>query len=309
LRSVLGTHVTQAGSYVGPDNLRFDFTHRKAMTAEEIATVERIVNDQVLENTRVETHVDIPISEAKARGAMALFGEKYGDKVRMVEVGEFSRELCGGTHVRSTGEIGLFKIVSEASAASGVRRIEAISGEAAYEWVLEQSNVLRQAAQSLKSTPREIVMAVERLQEQLRDERRKRERAEMSAMKGSSEEAEQNVELAAGIRLWIRNFGEVDQKVAAQALDNAAAQNASFVGLVAVAGDGKVNFIAKAGADAVSKGAHCGNLVREIAKIAGGGGGGRPDFATAGGRDPRKVDEALRAAPALLGAMLNVSAD
>jgi alanyl-tRNA synthetase len=310
LRSVLGNHVTQAGSYVGPENLRFDFTHGKALSPDELARIERIVNEQVLENTPVQTHVDLPIAEAKARGAMALFGEKYGDKVRMVEVGEFSRELCGGTHVRSTGEIGLFKITSEASAASGVRRIEAITGEAAYEWALDQTNTIKRASEIAKANPRELVQAVERLQEQLKEERRKRERAEMASMKGpSSQDAEQNIELAAGIKLWVRNFGEVDQKIAAQALDNAAAQDPNFVGLVAVATEGRVNFLAKAGKEAVAKGAHCGNLVREVAKIAGGGGGGRPDFATAGGKDASKADQALQSAAALLGAMLSVSPD
>ncbi len=310
LRSVVGTHVTQAGSYVGPDNLRFDFTHGKALSTEEIARVERIVNEQVLENTPVQTHVDIPISEAKARGAMALFGEKYGNKVRMVEVGEFSRELCGGTHVRTTGEIGLFKIMSEASAASGVRRIEAITGEAAYEWALDQSNTLKEAANAIKTNPKDLVQALDKLQEQLKDERRRRERAEVASLRGDSKaESEQNVELAAGVRLWVRNFGDVDQKVAAQALDNAAAQDPNFVGIVAVVGNGRITFLAKAGKDAVSKGAHSGNLVREVAKIAGGGGGGKPDFATAGGKDPGKVDEALGVAPGLLGAMLSVSAD
>lgn len=310
LRKTLGTHVTQAGSYVGPDNLRFDFTHGKAMTADEIAIVERIVNERVLENTPVNTHVDIPIAEAKARGAMALFGEKYGNKVRMVEIGEFSRELCGGTHVRSTGEVGLFKLVSEASAASGIRRIEAITGEGAYEWVLEQTKAVREATGQLKVSPKELVQAVERMQDQLKEERRKREKAEMAALQGTpSSEAEQNVELASGVKFWVRNFGEVEQKNAAQALDNAAAGNPNFVGLVAVTGNGKVTFIAKAGPEAVSKGAHSGNLVREVAKIAGGGGGGGPSFATAGGKDASKVEEALQSAPALLGQMLAVSAD
>jgi alanyl-tRNA synthetase len=241
---------------------------------------------------------------------MALFGEKYGDKVRMVEVGEFSRELCGGTHVRTTGEIGLFKIVSESSAASGVRRIEAITGEGAYEWVLEQSNTLKEAANAIKANPKDLVQAVERLQEQLKEERRRREKAEVASLKGGAKaEAEQNVELAAGVKLWVRNFGDVDQKIAAQALDNAAAQDPNFVGIVSVVSGGRITFLSKAGREAVAKGAHSGNLVREVAKIAGGGGGGKPDFATAGGKDAAKVDEALATAPAVLGAMLSVSPD
>jgi alanyl-tRNA synthetase len=305
LRRVLGAHVTQAGSYVGPDNLRFDFTHPSAMTEEQKAEVERIVNEQALANTTVTTYVDLPIAEAKAKGAMALFGEKYGDKVRMVEIGDFSRELCGGTHVRSTGEVGLFKLVSESSAASGVRRIEAITGEAAYQWVVEESQCIKQAAEMLKTNSKELVSAVERVVEQAKEDRKRREKAEMaslsaSASNGSAQEAA-NVK---GLSLWVKNFGEIDQKTAAAALDNAAAGKHSFVGLVAVIGAGKVTFVAKAGEEAVKRGAHAGNIVREIAKIAGGAGGGRPDFATAGGKSPEKTDEALAAVPGLLEAMV-----
>ncbi|MBI1331518.1 MAG: hypothetical protein GC165_01420 [Armatimonadetes bacterium] len=301
LRQVLGTSVTQAGSYVGPDNLRFDFTHGKGMTAEEIAEVEQIVNDEILKNIDVTTYVDLPIDEARARGAMALFGEKYGDKVRMVEVGDFSRELCGGIHVRTTGEIGLFKIVSESSAASGVRRIEAITGEGAYEFVREETEAVKEAANLLKSSPRDLVQAVERALEQLKDERKRREKAEMAAMSGGST-ASDTVDVG-GVTLWVKNFGDADSKIASQAVDNEANGKPNQVTLAAVVGD-KVTFICKVGPDAVAKGAHAGNLVREIAKIAGGGGGGRPDFATAGGKDPGKVEGALAAAEGLLKAQL-----
>ena len=304
LRSVLGTHVSQAGSYVGPDNLRFDFTHPAAMTEDQKLEVERIVNEQALTNTPVNTYVDLPIAEAKAKGAMALFGEKYGDKVRMVEIGEFSRELCGGTHVRSTAEIGLFKIVSESSAASGVRRIEAITGEAAYEWVLGEVQRVKQAAEILKASPKDLVAAAARSVEQVKEERAKREKAEMASMVGSGGSGQPEIIEISGLSLWVKNFGEVDQKTAASALDNQAAGKPDFVGVVAVTGDGKVTFIAKAGANAVSRGTHAGNLVREIAKIAGGGGGGRPDFATAGGKSPDKADEAITAVPQLLAGML-----
>jgi alanyl-tRNA synthetase len=304
LRRTLGNHVTQAGSYVGPESLRFDFTHGKALSPDELATIERIVNEQALANTSVETHVDIPIAEARARGAMALFGEKYGDKVRMVEVGEFSRELCGGTHVRSTGELGLFKIMSESSAASGVRRIEAITGEAAYQWALAQANIVKEAATALKTSPAELQTAILRQQEQLKEERRKRERAEMAALGGAAVSEDQAKDVGSGVALWVRNFGPVDQKIAAQALDNHVANEPNLVGLVAVLAGDKVNFIAKAGANAVKAGAHAGNLVRDVAKIAGGGGGGRPDFATAGGKDASKVDDALSAAAEVLKSML-----
>jgi alanyl-tRNA synthetase len=305
LRRVLGSHVTQAGSFVGPDNLRFDFTHPSAMTEDQKAEVERIVNEQTLANTTVTTYADLPIDEAKAKGAMALFGEKYGKVVRMIEIGDFSRELCGGTHVRSTGQIGLFKIVSESSAASGVRRIEAITGEAAYQWVLDESQRLKLAADLLKTSPRDLGPALERVIEQAKEDRRRREKAEMAAMTGTgSQGGGPEIADVKGVSLWVKNFGEVDQKTAAAALDGTAAGKPDFVGLVAVVANGKVTFLAKAGEGAVSRGAHAGNIVREVAKIAGGAGGGRPDFATAGGKAPEKTDEALSAVPGLLAGML-----
>ncbi|MEI7577712.1 MAG: alanine--tRNA ligase [Armatimonadota bacterium] len=297
LRHHLGTSVNQAGSYNGPDNLRFDFTHGKALSQEEIAKVEQTVNEEILKNTTVTTYADLPIAEAKAKGAMALFGEKYGDKVRMVEIGEFSKELCGGTHVRTTGEIGLFKIVSESSAASGVRRIEAVCGEAAYALVNQQQSDLKEAAALLKTNPKEIVQAVEKTLEQLKEERKKREKAEMAAMSGES--TKQETTNINGIELWVKNFGDADQKVASQAIDNEANGKPAQVTLGAVVGE-KITFMCKVGPDALAKGAHAGNILREVAKIAGGGGGGQAAFATAGGRDATKVEEALSAAAAIL---------
>lgn len=303
LRNILGMHVTQAGSYVGPEGLRFDFTHPRGMTPEEMETVERIVNEEALRNTDVTTYVDLPIDEARAKGAMALFGEKYGDKVRMVEIGDFSRELCGGIHVRSTGEVGLFKITSENSAASGVRRIEAITGESAYEFLLEETRRTREAAALLKSSPKELVGAIERALDLVKDERRRRERAEM-ALLGGGQSAETSVVTIGSITLWRRNYGEADAKAVAQAVDNEAAGKPNQVTLGAVTSNGKPQFIGKAGADAVKAGAHVGNLLREVAKIAGGSGGGRPEFATAGGKDPEKVAEAMEAAADLLAKMI-----
>lgn len=305
LRQIVGTHVTQAGSYVGPENLRFDFTHSKALTPGELESVERLVNAQALANTLVITYVDLPIAEARTKGAMALFGEKYGDKVRMVEIGDFSRELCGGIHVRSTGEVGLFRIVSESSAASGVRRIEAITGESAYESVVSDSARLREAANLLKSSPKELVGAIERTLESLKDEKKKREKAEMSALAGGSEDSSVKNFQIGSVTLWVRNFGEADPKVAASAVDNEAAGKANQVTLAVVQSGGKLTFIAKAGPEAVSAGAHAGNLLRDVSKIAEGGGGGRPDFATAGGKNPEKAEAALNAAPEILSKMIN----
>lgn len=268
------------------------------MTREEIESVERIVNAQALRNTSVKVHVDLPIAEAKARGAMALFGEKYGDKVRMVEIGEFSRELCGGTHVRSTGEIGLFKIVSESSAASGVRRIEAITGEAAYDWVQEQVQRLHDAANLLKSSPRDIVQAIERSVEAVKDERKKREKAELALSKGGDATKVEVITIGETV-LTTQLFEDIDAKIVAAWVDDVVAQNDHAIALAALVSDGKVMFTCKVGKAA--KG-HAGNLVREVAKVAGGGGGGRPDFATAGGKDALKAREALAIAASVLSA-------
>ncbi|RYG19824.1 hypothetical protein EON82_20965 [bacterium] len=305
LRETIGGHVAQAGSYVGPDRLRFDFAHGKGLTPQEIEQVERRVNERILHNEDVTTYEDLPIAEAKARGAMALFGEKYGATVRMVEVGDFSRELCGGIHVRTAGEIGLFRIVSESSAAGGVRRIEAVTGEAAYELARNESQRIREAAALLKASPGELVQAVERAMAQVREERQRREKAEKAALSGASIPGGISpVKEVNGVNLWVRDFGDVDPKTAASAVDDAAAQAPNQVTLAAVVTGGKVQFIAKAGAEAVAKGAHAGNLLKEVSRIAGGGGGGRAEFATAGGKDPSKIAEALATAESVLKAQL-----
>ena len=303
LRQVLGKHVTQAGSYVGPDRLRFDFTHGQAMTEEQRTEVERIVNEKALANLPVLTYANLPISEAKAMGAMALFGEKYGDFVRLVQIGDeapteksFSRELCGGIHVRTTGEIGLFKIVHEASAASGVRRIEALTGEGAYEWVLEQAHLLKEAADKLKSTPKDLVHSIEKHLEAQRDLKQKLEKARSA---GATQAQAQFIEIN-GIELAIQNVGEGEQVEATLAADKLVEGKPNRVALSAVKMGDKAMFVCKVGPDAQARGAHAGNLVREVAKVAGGGGGGRPDFATAGGKDASKVAEALAVAESVL---------
>lgn len=311
LRKTLGNHVTQAGSYVGPDRLRFDFTHGKAMTQNELMEVEKFVNEWSLENEPVTTYVDVPLEEAKAMGAMALFGEKYSGKVRVVQIGDMapdqpseSRELCGGTHVRTTGEIGMFKIMSESSAASGVRRIEAITGSAALIWSLEQSKAVSQVAEMLKTNPSDIVSAVGKTLDQLKEEKRKREKAQAASINSSSKVASDGFIDIGPVTLWARDFGEIDPKVVASELDNAVASKPNLVAVAAVVADGRIQFLCKAGPDAVSAGANAGKLVGAISKIAGGGGGGRADFATAGGKEPGKLTEALSAAQAALEKML-----
>jgi alanyl-tRNA synthetase len=303
LRQILGKHVTQAGSYVGPDRLRFDFTHGQALTENQRLEVEHLVNEKALENLPVVTYPNLPIAEAKAMGAMALFGEKYGDFVRLVQIGtekpedkSFSRELCGGIHVRTTGEIGLFKIVHEASVASGVRRIEALTGEGAYEWVLEQSRLLQTVAEKLKSTPKDLIQSIDKHLEAQRDLRQKLEKARSQ---GASQVESQTFEIGQ-IELAVQNLGQGEPQDASVAADRLVDGKQNRVALCAVTSEGKALFVCKVGPDAQKLGAHAGNLVRDVAKIAGGGGGGRPDFATAGGKDASKIAEALAAAESIL---------
>lgn len=300
LRSTVGSHVAQAGSYVGPDRLRFDFTHGKALTQDELSTIERLVNEEILSNTTVTTYVDLPIDEAKAMGAMALFGEKYGDKVRMVEVGDFSRELCGGTHVRALGEIGLFRITSESSAASGVRRIEAVTGSVAYDWTVEQEARLRDAAALLKASPRDLVTAVEK---QLEAQRELKQRLERLRTQGAAASAGTVTDLG-GAELVTELLEQGESSDATLTADRLAEGNQRRVVVVALATGGKVTFVAKVGSEAQAAGAHAGNLVKELAKLTGGGGGGGPAFATAGGRQPEKASEALEAAIGVVKAQL-----
>jgi alanyl-tRNA synthetase len=310
LRATLGNHVAQAGSFVGPDGLRFDFSHNHSLGPDQLSEVESMVNREALANHVVNTYVDLPIEEARSKGAMALFGQKYGKKVRMVEIAQFSRELCGGTHVRTTGEIGIFLIMSEVSAASGIRRIEAVTGEAAYQWTVSERATIRQVSDLLRSTPTQLVSSTERVLEQLKAERRSRERAESSSVRTSQRADRESAEddgrkVISGVSLWVKNFRQISPKVAANELDNAVAEHPDMVGLVATINDGKVSLFAKVGPGAIAKGAHAGKLIQRVAAQVGGQGGGRPEFATAGGKDPANLDRALDSVSSNLAEMLN----
>lgn len=302
LRSALGAHVTQAGSMVSAAHLRFDFTHGKAMSPDELHDVERVVNERIITAYPMTIYNDTPIETARKMGAMALFGEKYGDHVRVVQVGDmppdepcFSRELCGGIHVRNTGEIGLFKILHESSAASGVRRIEAVTGLGAYRWVIEQQALLHGAAEKLKSTPRELLHAVEKTLEALREEKKKREKL---AQQGSLSKTE--YESFGTIELAIEKLEGAEAKDAQLVADRLVDSKPARVAIVSNVADGKIVFVVKCGSEASRAGAHAGEMVKAMASIAGGGGGGRPDFATAGGRDYSKLDVALECAKEVL---------
>lgn len=233
-------------------------------------------------------------------GAMALFGEKYGDRVRVVQIGEVSTELCGGTHVRNTAEIGLFRILHESSAASGVRRIVAVTGERAYRWAVEQADTVRQAAALLKANPTDLVSAVQRQLDQARELGKRLERMRAQAAQAGSVETL----IFGSVELALETLEEGDPKEAALVADRLADAAPNRIALVALKLEGKVLFTCKAGTAATAAGAHAGNIVREVAKIAGGGGGGRPDFATAGGKDPSRIPAAFEAAKATLAAQV-----
>lgn len=298
LRDVLGGHVHQKGSLVSSERLRFDFTHSSPLTTEEIRRIEDIVNRQVLADSAVTIHVDIPISEAKSRGAMALFGEKYGAQVRMVEIPGFSLELCGGTHLSHTSQVGLFKLVSETGVAAGVRRVEAVTGAGAYGFVQRREETLSQVAQVLKTNLHDVTAAAERLVQQNRDlNQQVRQLKTGQGVAQSSELIPVNVE---GIAVIVQNIPNTDAETLAALADRTAQRLGSAAMLLASVAEGKILFVAKVTPDLIAKGIHAGNLVREVAKLAGGGGGGRPDFAQAGGRNPEKLEEALQAVPALI---------
>jgi alanyl-tRNA synthetase len=307
LRKVLGNHVTQAGSLVEPSHLRFDFTHGKAMTPDEIKTVEQMVNAGSLASFDVNIFADVPIAKAKEMGAMALFGEKYGDNVRVVDIRSMqnepiSTELCGGVHVRNTGEIGMFKILHEASAASGIRRIEAVTGTKAYEWAIHQHELVRQAADKLKSNPHDLLLAVDKTVDALKDERKKNEKLRASSAQPATTK---NIEIGT-IELVIQKAENSDPREATMIADRLAENQPRRITIVATISDNKATFICKVGAEAVSAGAHAGNLVKSLAQMVGGGGGGRPDFATAGGKDADKLQQALDAAPEIVKEQVKV---
>jgi alanyl-tRNA synthetase len=303
LKEVLGEHVNQAGSLVQPDRLRFDFSHIAAVTAEELAVIERKVNEQIWKGTGLVIEQK-PIAEAKAMGATALFGEKYGDVVRVVQVGDYSIELCGGCHVESTSQIGLFKIVSESGIGSGIRRIEAVTGKGAYLYLDSQLQLLRDGAALVKSSPAELPKRIEALQGQLRDAQK-----EIDALRGKIGSLE-----AGSLESQVRRVGDVPLLAAAVngadmdtlrgIADTMKAKLGSAVILLGSASEGKVNLVAAVTPDLVKRGFSAGAIVKEAASICGGGGGGRPDMAQAGGKDASKLPEALKSAEDLLAKQL-----
>ena len=292
LREVLGSHVEQAGSYQDASRTRFDFSHFKAMTPEELKKVEDLVNRKIAEDLPVTTEV-MSLDEARKTGAMALFGEKYGDRVRVVRMGDFSTELCGGTHVSHTGQIRLFKIVSENGVASGVRRIEALTGDNVIAWYAELENEMNESAALLKAAPSTLADHIRRLQEDLKAARSENEALKAKAAQAAMGDAASEAEEIGGVRVLVRRLDGVGMNDMRNLGDELKESLGDAYIILASVTDGKVSLMATASDGAVKKGAHAGNLIRSAARIVGGGGGGRPNMAQAGGKDPSKTDEAL----------------
>ncbi len=303
LREKLGTHVEQAGQLVNDKVMRFDFTHFSPLTSEEIAEIETRINEVILQDLPVET-VETTIEDAKKRGAMALFGEKYGDTVRMVNAGGFSIELCGGTHVSSTGKIGMFKIISEASVASGVRRVEALTGLNALEYVNKTAHTLALAAATLKCSPEALPERAAAVNAEVKAKEKELEKLKAEIAAAKAGELFKVVCEADGIRVLTADAGEADANALRTLLDGAKDDNSVIVAAGKNSEKGTCSFAAFCGKNAIAKGAHAGNIVRAVAQIAGGSGGGKPDSAMAGGKDVTKLGDALAAVPGIVSDMI-----
>jgi len=299
LHEVLGDHAKQAGSLVAPDRLRFDFTHLSALTAEERAAVERRVNERILEALPVRPRWT-SYEDARRQGAMALFGEKYGDRVRVVEIDDYSRELCGGTHLDNTAEIGLFKIVTEGSAAAGIRRIEAVTGRGAMEYLRAEETVVREVADLLRVSATDVVSGVRKLQERVRQ--LERERASLSR-----EEIRKLVDEAVTIgpvKLVIYQRDNLSHDALRRVGDEVRSYAPSSVAVLASEMNGKVNIVTMVAPEAAALGVEAASLVRQVAPLVGGSGGGDAYLAQAGGRDPSRLPEALAKAKAYIKELL-----
>ncbi|MBO4476936.1 MAG: alanine--tRNA ligase [Lachnospiraceae bacterium] len=300
LQMVLGSHVAQAGSLVGEDRLRFDFTHFSAMTEEEIAKVEKIVNEKIAEAIQVVTR-EMPIDEARKIGAMMLFGEKYGEIVRVVSMGDFSVEFCGGTHVSNTSVINSFKIISEQGVAAGVRRIEALTGNGLMKYYQEQEKALKEAAAAAKTSPANLIGRIEAMQEEIRALRSENESLKSKLANNAMGDVMDQVTEVKGVKLLAINVDGVDMNELRNLGDNLKDKIGEGVVVIASAVEGgKVNLISMATDAAMKAGAHAGNLIKAIAGFVGGGGGGRPNMAQAGGKNAAGIKDALNAVKAAL---------
>ncbi|AKU33139.1 MULTISPECIES: alanine--tRNA ligase [Bacillus] len=292
LKDVLGSHVNQAGSLVNENRLRFDFSHFGQVTKEELSQIEKIVNEKIWEGISVAIDLK-PIAEAKEMGAMALFGEKYGDIVRVVQVGDYSIELCGGCHVQNTAEIGLFKIASESGIGAGTRRIEAVTGKGAYEELNDQLAILEKAANELKSNTKDVPKRIASLQADLKEVQRENESLLAKLSQAEAGSILEKVIEVGGVNVLTEKVNAKDMNHLRTMVDELKAKLGSAVIVLGAVQNGKVNISAGVTKDVIEKGLHAGKLVKQAAEICGGGGGGRPDMAQAGGKQPEKLEEAL----------------
>jgi alanyl-tRNA synthetase len=299
LRRVLGAHVAQAGSLVAPDHLRFDFSHGGSVKDREVEEIEELVNEQVQANTPV-THEVMDLKGALASGAMALFGEKYGDHVRVVRIGDFSTELCGGTHLDATGQIGFFKVDTEGAVASGVRRIEAVAGTAAVEAVTRQQRVLREIGDILKIAPAEAPQRLRKLLDEQRALERQLQELQGKAARSKADDLVAGARQVHGVAVVAGRIDGLDGDGLRAVADRLRERLGSGIVLVGSVVDGKVNLVAAITKD-LTKRFHAGKLVQEVARAVGGSGGGRPDLAQAGGKEPAKLDVALDGVYAAVG--------
>jgi len=303
LREVLGDHVEQSGSFQDADRTRFDFSHFAAMTSEEIAEVEKIVNAKIAEGLSVDTAV-MTVEEAKKTGAMALFGEKYGEKVRVVSMGDFSKEFCGGTHVKNTGDIITFKILSENGVAAGVRRIEAITGDNVFAYYKNIETQLNEAAAIAKTTPAELIDKIAHMQEQIKALSSENESLKSKAAKDALGDVMNQVKEIKGVKFLAASVDNVDMNGLRDLSDQLKDKLGEGVVLLASASGDKVNIVSMATDSAMKAGAHAGNLIKGVAALVGGGGGGRPNMAQAGGKNPAGIPDALKAAEEVLAGQI-----
>lgn len=295
LKKILGDHVNQAGSLVTPERLRFDFTHFSSIEPEQLDMIEDQVNGKILENIPVSVE-EMPVEEAKKAGAVALFGEKYKDTVRVVSVGAYSKELCGGTHLKSTGQAGLLKILGESGISAGVRRIEALTGFNAISYFRNREDMLKKAADAAKSTPEELHHKIENLSDEIKLLKKDIEQLNSKLLRSSLDSIIADAQEVKGFKVVAAKMGDMDMNALRNASDSIKDKLGSGVVILASSKDQKVNLIVSATPDAVSSGVHSGQIIKEAAAACGGGGGGRPDMAQAGGKNPAGIDEALKIA-------------
>lgn len=304
LRQVLGDHVEQAGSYVDEERLRFDFSHFSALTPEELTQVEKLVNENILAALPIDT-METDIETAKRAGALALFGEKYGNTVRVVKMGEFSTELCGGTHTDNTGKLGLFKILSETSVAAGVRRIEAVTGLGVLSLLAEKDHLIAETARGLRAnSPADLPAKAAGMQQEAAKLKKEIEGLQAKLALGKLDAILASSQTVGAVKLCTADIKDMSVETARSLCDKLRDRDAAIVAVLSVQDGEKLNFVACCGKDAVKAGAHAGMLLKEVSAVTGGKGGGRPDAATSGGKDTAKVPEALEAAKTILAGML-----